>query len=91
MDIREISNYVLEISEGYSLIGPTGHSYAVTKETFRNVFKKQTLFSFSYEFAILARWLVVLSVLGFVVSGSVVCCYWFGCLCFVVCCYWFCC
>lgn len=46
LDIREISNYVLEISERDSLIGPTGHSYAVTKDTFRNVFTKHTLFSF---------------------------------------------
>jgi hypothetical protein len=51
-EVRALSQNVLNDYEGKILAGPTGHSYAVTPETFKSDFSHYLQ---SYEFAILAK------------------------------------
>jgi P4 family phage/plasmid primase-like protien len=52
LDIRDLSSKLLNLYEESDLIGPTGHSYRVTKLNFKNVFPNYLQ---SFEFALLAH------------------------------------
>lgn len=52
LDIRDLSSKLLNLYDNDNLVGPTGHSYFVTKDTFKHVFPNYLQ---SFEFALLAH------------------------------------